>query len=47
MFYGVGANDPGTLTASALTLFAVSVLAAAAPSLRAALTGPAKVLRRE
>jgi ABC-type antimicrobial peptide transport system permease subunit len=47
LVYGVGLADPPTLAASALSLLAVSVLAAAGPALRAALTDPAEVLRRE
>jgi predicted permease len=47
LLFGVRAVDPGTLTWSALTLLAVAVLAATGPAVRAALTDPAKVLRRE
>ena len=47
LLYGVGPHDPRTLAGSALTLLAVAILAAAAPALHAALTDPAKVLRRE
>jgi putative ABC transport system permease protein len=47
LLFGVGLADPRTLAASALTLLAVSILAATGPALRAALTDPAKVLRPE
>jgi predicted permease len=47
LLYGVGPHDPQPLLGSALALFAIAVLSAAGPSLRAALTDPAKVLRRE
>jgi ABC-type antimicrobial peptide transport system permease subunit len=47
LVYGIGLADPPTLAASAITLLAVSALAAAGPALRAALTDPAKVLRRD
>jgi hypothetical protein len=47
LLFGVRAGDPRTLAWSALTLLAVAALAATGPAVRAALTDPAKVLRRE
>src|SRR5262249_1812288 len=47
LLFGVRAGDPRTLIWSGLTLLAVAVLAATGPAIRAALTDPAKVLRRE
>ena len=45
--FGVSAFDPKTLVFVGFMLLGISVLAATGPALRAALTDPAKVLRRE
>jgi ABC-type antimicrobial peptide transport system permease subunit len=47
LLFGVTPGDPKTLALAGFTLLGISVLAAAGPALRAALTDPAKVLRRE
>ena len=47
LLFGVRAGDPKTLAAAALALFAIAGLAATGPALRACLTDPANVLRRE
>jgi ABC-type antimicrobial peptide transport system permease subunit len=47
LLFGVSTGDPGTLAAAGFTLLLISVAAAAGPALRAALSDPAKVLRRE
>jgi len=47
LLFGVTDHDPKTLAAAGLTLLGISVLAATGPAVRAALSDPAKVLRRE
>ncbi|MSV30078.1 MAG: ABC transporter permease [Bryobacterales bacterium] len=47
LLFGVSTGDPAITVAAGLTLMAVSILAAAGPALRATLTNPASVLRRE
>jgi putative ABC transport system permease protein len=47
LLFGVTPGDPKTLALAGFTLLGISVLAAAGPALRAALTDPAKVLRGE
>jgi predicted permease len=47
LLYGVQSNDPSTLLTSGTILLGVAILAAMAPAVRAALTDPARVLRRE
>jgi putative ABC transport system permease protein len=47
LLFRVNAGDPETLALAALTLLAISILASAGPSFRAAFSDPAKVLRRE
>jgi putative ABC transport system permease protein len=44
---GVTGGDPKTLALAGFTLLGISVLAATGPAVRAALSDPAKVLRRE
>jgi predicted lysophospholipase L1 biosynthesis ABC-type transport system permease subunit len=46
LLFGVKPGDPQTLLLAALTLLGVSLLAAAGPAVRAAISDPAKVLRR-
>ena len=46
-FVRASVGDPKTLAFTGCTLLEISVLAATGPALRAALTDPAKVLRRE
>jgi putative ABC transport system permease protein len=45
--FGVSIGDPKTLAWTALTLLGISVLAATGPAVRAALSDPARVLRRD
>lgn len=47
LLFGVNAGDPKTMVLAGFTLLGISVLAATGPALRAALSDPAKVLRRE
>jgi putative ABC transport system permease protein len=47
LLFGVTAEDPKTLALAGFILLGVSVLAATGPAVRAALSDPAKVLRRE
>jgi putative ABC transport system permease protein len=47
LLFGVSAGDPKTLVLAGLALLGISVLAATGPAVRAALSDPAKVLRRE
>jgi putative ABC transport system permease protein len=47
LLFGVTAGDPKTLALAGFTLLAISVLAATGPAVRAALSDPARVLRRE
>lgn len=47
LVFGVSTGDVGTLAAAGLALLGVSVLAAAGPAVRAALSDPVKVLRRD
>jgi len=47
LLFGVTAGDPKTLVVAGFTLLGISVLAATGPALRAGLSDPAKVLRRE
>ncbi len=47
LLFGVNAGDPKTLVVAGFTLLGISVLAATGPALRAGLSDPAKVLRRE
>ena len=47
LLFGVRAGDPGTLALAGFALLGISVLAATGPAIRAALTDPATVLRRE
>jgi putative ABC transport system permease protein len=47
LLFGINAGDPKTLALAGFTLLGISVLAATGPALRAALSDPAKVLRRE
>jgi putative ABC transport system permease protein len=47
LLFGVTAGDPKTLALAGFTLLGISVLAATGPAVRAALSDPAKVLRRE
>jgi putative ABC transport system permease protein len=47
LIFGVSAGDLRTLTLAGLALLGISVLAATGPAIRAALTDPAKVLRRD
>jgi putative ABC transport system permease protein len=47
LIFGANAGDPRTLAFAGLTLLGVSVLAATGPAVRAALSDPAKVLRRD
>jgi predicted permease len=47
LIFGVSLGDPGTLALAGFALLGTSVLAATGPAIRAALTDPAKTLRRE
>jgi len=47
LLFGVSAGDPKTVVMAGVALLATSVLAAAGPAVRAALSDPAKVLRSE
>jgi putative ABC transport system permease protein len=47
LLFDVRAGDPRTLLAAAFTLLGISVLAATGPAIRAALSDPARVLRRD
>jgi len=47
LLFGVTAGDTKTLALAGFTLLGISVLAATGPAIRAALSDPAKVLRRE
>jgi putative ABC transport system permease protein len=47
LLFGINAGDPQTLALAGFALLAISVLASTGPALRAALSDPAKVLRRE
>jgi ABC-type antimicrobial peptide transport system permease subunit len=47
LLFGVGANDPQTLTLAGGALLAIAVFAAAGPAFHAASTDPARVLGRE
>jgi ABC-type antimicrobial peptide transport system permease subunit len=47
LLFGVTAGDMKTLALAGFTLLGISVLAATGPAVRAALSDPAKVLRRE
>ena len=47
LIFGVTIGDPRTLAIAGFSLLGVSVLAATGPAIRAALSDPAKVLRRE
>jgi len=47
LIFGVNTGDLGTIAFAGFTLVGVSVLAATGPAVRAALSDPAKVLRRE
>jgi putative ABC transport system permease protein len=47
LLFRVDAGDPKTLVLTGFALLGISVLAATGPALRAALSDPAKVLRRE
>jgi putative ABC transport system permease protein len=47
LLFGVAPGDPKTLAIAGVVLLSVSVLAATTPAIRAALTDPAEVLRRE
>jgi len=47
LLFGIRPGDPKTVAAAGVALLAISLLAATSPALRAALTDPAKVLRRE
>jgi putative ABC transport system permease protein len=47
LLFGVTAGDTQTLALAGFTLLAISVVAATGPAIRAALSDPAKVLRRE
>jgi putative ABC transport system permease protein len=47
LLFGVTAGDSKTLALAGFTLLGISVLAATGPAIRAALSDPAKVLRRE
>lgn len=47
LLFGVGAVDARSLGASGIALLTVAIVAAAAPAIRAALTDPAKALRRD
>jgi predicted permease len=47
LIFGVSNGDPKIVAVAGLTLLGVSTLAATGPAVRAALTDPAKVLRRE
>jgi predicted permease len=47
LLFGVNAGDPKTMVLAGVTLLGISVLAATGPALRAAMSDPARVLRRE
>jgi putative ABC transport system permease protein len=47
LFFGVGTGDLRTLALAGFALLGISILAATGPAIRAALSDPAKVLRRE
>ncbi len=47
LIFGVNAEDPRTLSLAGFTLLGISVLAATGPAVHAALSDPAKVLRRD
>jgi putative ABC transport system permease protein len=47
LIFGVTIGDPKTLALAGFTLLGISLLAATGPAIRAALSDPAKVLRRE
>jgi putative ABC transport system permease protein len=47
LIFGVSTGDPRTLALAGLTLLGTSILAATGPAIRAALSEPADVLRRE
>jgi putative ABC transport system permease protein len=47
LLFRVSAGDPITLTFAGLTLVMISVLAATSPAIRATLSDPARILRRE
>jgi ABC-type antimicrobial peptide transport system permease subunit len=47
LVFGVSTGDVSTLAAAGIALLGVSALAAAGPALRAALSDPVKVLRRD
>lgn len=47
LIFGVRPGDPKTLVLAAFVLLAISVLGATGPAVRAALSDPAKILRRE
>jgi hypothetical protein len=47
LIFGVSSGDLGTLALAGFALLGISVLAATGPAIRAALSDPAKVLRRE
>jgi putative ABC transport system permease protein len=47
LLFGVTAGDPKTLALAGFAMLGISVLAATGPAVRAALSDPAKVLRRE
>ena len=47
LLFGVTAGDLKTLALAGVTLLGISVLAVTGPAVRAALSDPAKVLRRE
>jgi predicted permease len=47
LLYGVAPGDPKTLALAAIVLLVVSMLSATSPAIRAGLTDPAEVLRRD